>query len=75
MVKSRQTVNIKKNSFEMAAWAQDQFVIGIDEVGRGCIAGPLVAAAVILPLNKANRKLKDSKIILPLVSYIKSYML
>lgn len=62
MVKIRQTVNIKKNSFEMAAWQQEQVVIGIDEVGRGCFAGPVVAAAVILPINKANRMLKDSKI-------------
>src|SRR5579872_2948022 len=62
MTKKRQTVNIRKNSFEMAAWQQGQVVIGIDEVGRGCIAGPLVAAATILPLNKADRRLKDSKI-------------
>ncbi|HLW72665.1 MAG TPA: ribonuclease HII [Candidatus Babeliales bacterium] len=62
MVKIRQTGNIKKNSFEIAAWQQQAFVVGIDEVGRGCLAGPVVAAAVILPLNKAHRMLKDSKI-------------
>jgi ribonuclease HII len=65
MAKIRQTVNIKKNSFEVAAWQQEQVVVGIDEVGRGCIAGPVVAAAVILPINKAHRKLKDSKIMTP----------
>src|SRR5260221_3481041 len=62
MVKIRQTGKIKKNSHEASAWAQNAVVVGIDEVGRGCIAGPVVAAAAILPLNKANRKLKDSKI-------------
>lgn len=61
MVKIRQTGKIKKNSHEAAAWQQKAVVVGIDEVGRGCIAGPVVAAAVILPLNKTNRKLKDSK--------------
>lgn len=38
------------------------FVCGIDEVGRGCLAGPLVAAAVILPANW-NKSLKDSKLL------------
>lgn len=35
-------------------------IVGIDEVGRGCIAGPVVAAAVILGENKISL-LKDSK--------------
>jgi ribonuclease HII len=62
MTKIRQTGNIKKNSFELGAWAHQAVVVGVDEVGRGCLAGPLVAAAVILPINKAHRMLKDSKI-------------
>ncbi len=65
MVIIRQTGNLKKNSHERAAWQQQAVVVGIDEVGRGCLAGPLVAAAVILPLNKAHRMLKDSKIMTP----------
>lgn len=36
-------------------------VCGIDEVGRGCLAGPVVAAAVILFPNSKHRLLKDSK--------------
>lgn len=36
-------------------------IIGIDEVGRGCWAGPLVAAAVLLPSNHAIEGLYDSK--------------
>ena len=35
--------------------------IGIDEVGRGCLAGPVVAAAVVLPRNFEKFTLKDSK--------------
>ena len=35
--------------------------IGIDEVGRGCLAGPVVAAAVVLPKNFEKSILKDSK--------------
>ena len=34
---------------------------GCDEVGRGCIAGPVVAAAVILPPDYKNKSIIDSK--------------
>jgi ribonuclease HII len=34
---------------------------GIDEAGRGCLAGPVVAAAVILPKHYKNSLLRDSK--------------
>ena len=34
---------------------------GCDEAGRGSLAGPVVAAAVILPKGYKNRKLDDSK--------------
>lgn len=34
---------------------------GCDEAGRGCLAGPVVAAAVILPAEYKNRILNDSK--------------
>ncbi|MBO7277612.1 MAG: ribonuclease HII [Bacteroidales bacterium] len=34
---------------------------GCDEAGRGCLAGPVVAAAVILPPNFQNTILNDSK--------------
>tara|TARA_A100001015_G_scaffold124661_1_gene138142 strand:- start:1519 stop:2094 length:576 start_codon:yes stop_codon:yes gene_type:complete len=34
---------------------------GCDEAGRGCLAGPVVAAAVILPKGYKNIKLDDSK--------------
>jgi len=34
---------------------------GCDEAGRGCLAGPVFAAAVILPPDFSNDKLNDSK--------------
>lgn len=34
---------------------------GCDEAGRGCLAGPVFAAAVILPKNYRNKWLNDSK--------------
>ncbi len=34
---------------------------GCDEAGRGCLAGPVVAAAVILPKDYKHKKLNDSK--------------
>ena len=32
---------------------------GLDEAGRGCLSGPVVAAAVILPFNYHNELLKN----------------
>ncbi len=40
-------------------------IAGIDEAGRGALAGPVVAAAVVLPENFRHRKLKDSKQLAP----------
>ena len=34
---------------------------GTDEAGRGCLAGPVTAAAVILPKDFINDELNDSK--------------
>jgi ribonuclease HII len=36
---------------------------GTDEAGRGCLAGPVTAAAVILPLDFNNDLLNDSKLL------------
>lgn len=38
-------------------------LIGIDEVGRGCLAGPVTAAAVILKSNRGVDRYQDSKTI------------
>lgn len=40
-------------------------VAGLDEAGRGCLAGPVVAAAVILPHRYDTRSLADSKELSP----------
>jgi ribonuclease HII len=39
----------------------DRIEAGCDEVGRGCLCGPVVAAAVILPPDFANEFINDSK--------------
>ncbi len=39
----------------------DRIEAGCDEVGRGCLAGPVVAAAVILPGDYQNPWINDSK--------------
>ncbi len=49
-------------AFETAARASGaNLIAGIDEVGRGALAGPVVAAAVILDLNCIPAGLNDSK--------------
>jgi ribonuclease HII len=40
---------------------QNVIEAGLDEVGRGCLAGPVVAAAVILPPDYQHSYLTDSK--------------
>lgn len=41
--------------------AESRRIAGVDEVGRGCLAGPVFAAAVILPAGCAIAGLNDSK--------------
>ncbi|MCE2934474.1 MAG: ribonuclease HII [Cyclobacteriaceae bacterium] len=47
---------VLKSSFKT-----DAIEAGCDEAGRGCLAGPVVAAAVILPRNYRHEALNDSK--------------
>ena len=42
-------------------YSEFQFICGIDEVGRGPFAGPVVAGAVILPKDEEILYLNDSK--------------
>jgi len=42
-------------------YRENQVEAGCDEAGRGCLAGPVVAAAVILPSNFYNEEINDSK--------------
>jgi ribonuclease HII len=50
------------DTFEKIAYQEGyQLVAGIDEAGRGPLAGPVVAAAVILPPGYLNSEINDSK--------------
>ena len=42
-------------------FTKDKLEAGLDEAGRGCLAGPVVAAAVILPKQYKHKLLNDSK--------------
>lgn len=48
--------------FERSLWDEGyKRVMGLDEVGRGCLAGPVVAAGVIFPPGFMNDHIRDSK--------------
>lgn len=54
------------DAFERRAWARGfAQVAGVDEVGRGPLAGPVMAAAVILPPDACLPGLDDSKRLTP----------
>jgi len=54
------------DSFETKAYRSGFTVIaGIDEAGRGPLAGPVVAAAVVLPRGYKNGAVRDSKKLTP----------
>lgn len=59
---------MKKGALEQKAHTDKQNIAGVDEVGRGCLAGPVYAAAVVLNLaklfdldNKTILLIRDSK--------------
>jgi ribonuclease HII len=54
------------NAQKKLAWDPIGLMAGVDEAGRGPLAGPVVAAAVILDDSKRIRGLADSKILTPL---------
>jgi len=43
------------------SYSKEKIEAGCDEAGRGCLAGPVFAAAVIFPKNYRNATLNDSK--------------
>lgn len=47
--------------FEHIYWSKKLFVCGVDEVGRGCLAGPVVTAAAMLHSDAFHPLLIDSK--------------
>jgi ribonuclease HII len=48
-----------------AAFEEGKLEIGVDEAGRGCYAGPVCAAAVVLPLHFHHPDINDSKKLKP----------
>jgi ribonuclease HII len=65
---------------QVSHYSYKGLVAGCDEAGRGCLAGPVFAATVILPANFTHPDLTDSKLVPhakrgPLMSYIKQHAL
>lgn len=54
---------IVSSFYESETWSKNALLSGIDEVGRGCLAGPVVTCAVILYPYANHPLLKDSKIL------------
>lgn len=50
------------NEYEIKWWNEGkEFIVGMDEAGRGPLAGPLVVAAVCFPKNFQHEEIYDSK--------------
>lgn len=57
---------IRKNlDFENEYWEKYPLIAGVDEAGRGSLAGPLVVASVVLPKYMYDERIQDSKTISP----------
>ena len=57
----KELARIKQMSVYEEEYSMCEYICGIDEVGRGPLAGPVVAAAVILPKDQEILYLNDSK--------------
>lgn len=57
----KELARIESMSVYEREYSQCHYICGIDEVGRGPLAGPVVAGAVILPKNETILYLNDSK--------------
>lgn len=67
MTDSRREELLREKLSEMSIFEEElynrglELIAGVDEVGRGCLAGPVVSAAVILPKNHDILGIDDSK--------------
>lgn len=60
MTKQKKT-KICDNIYEMQYWSENCLITGIDEAGRGPLAGPLSVAGVVFPVGYHNEEIYDSK--------------
>lgn len=66
MARRRRTIEVPTLILERDFWRKGlALVAGIDEAGRGALAGPVVAAAVILPKKLDAKGILDSKLLSP----------
>ena len=64
--RARKPPRAAPKTFESEAWGRGvRYVAGVDEVGRGALAGPVVAAAVIMPPDVHIPHVTDSKLLWP----------
>lgn len=50
-----------ENKYEAQYWAENKYIMGIDEAGRGPLCGPLVVACCVLPIGYNDEDINDSK--------------
>src|SRR5438876_10424149 len=56
--------NVPKLSVERALWDEGhEVVVGVDEVGRGAWAGPIMVGAAVLPRDRRVYRARDSKML------------
>jgi ribonuclease HII len=55
----------KSLDLEQRLWKDYPIIAGVDEAGRGALAGPIIVASVILPTGFQNPLIQDSKILSP----------
>ena len=66
MSKNAEDSLMEMNVFELACQRNGyKQIAGIDEAGRGALAGPVIAAAVVLPIDCSIKGLRDSKLLTP----------
>ena len=59
---AKEKIEVDKLKFEKEEQSKGRFLIaGVDEVGRGPLAGPVCVAAVIMPLDDLIEGVDDSK--------------
>ncbi len=49
------------NEYELKYWQENKLLVGIDEAGRGPLAGPMVVAGVVFPMGYQSGEINDSK--------------